>query len=269
MRDTMKSRIRKLQNRKSALRREYDTICVTLKNTGQENRQASFLCKCIFLSIAGFGAGCFLKNPAAALLLSVLFFLIPVWKLKIYAIRYDRYLSSQLESALSLITASYVRTNNLENAMSENLPYIDPLLRAVFEEFLTEYRMNADLERCICNLSQKVSNKVFTEWCTGLIKANRNSVLREELMLIASKFSSIRIVQENLDTETGEILSQYVIMLVLLVFTVPMIYFVNYEWFTYFFSHPLGKCSVAFGVFALGYGIQSIVRCSAPVRYDL
>jgi hypothetical protein len=267
--ESLKSVLLRLQGRKSFFRREAEALRILLRETDRDGRFSELLLKCALLAAAGLAAGLLIRNTAAAPLLSGLGFLIPIWNLKLYSIKYNRHISSQLESSLALITASFIRSSNLEAAIAENLPYFDPLLRLVFEDFLSEYKVNASIETCIRNMSRKINHKVFSQWCTGLIKVCQNSALKEELVQIVSKLSSIRIVQENLDTETSEILTQYIIMLVLLVCTVPLIYFVNYEWFMYFFTHPLGKVSVAFSVFAFTYGVHSIVKCSVPVRYDV
>jgi len=266
-RKSLRKVVFELRGRKSFIRREAETLSIILSETGRDGQFRSLLTKCVVFACIGFTAAFPLNNPAAAPLLSALAFLLPVWNLKLYSIKYEKHISSQLESTLALVTASFIRSNNLEAAVAENLTYFDPLLRQVFEDFLAEYKINANLEACVRHMSVKIRHKVFAEWCTSLIKAIQNSALKEDLILIVSKLSSIRIVQENLDTETREILSQYIIMLILLVMTIPLIFFINYDWFLYFFTHPMGKFSLAFGIFALICGIQSIVRCSMPVRY--
>jgi hypothetical protein len=265
--ETLKKTISRLQGKKSFIRREADALRLLLAQSGMEGRFRSLMTRCFAFAILGSAAAFPLNNAAAAPLLSGLAFLIPIWRLKLYAIKYEKHISSGLESALSLVTASFIRSNNVEIAVSENLTYFDPLLRRVFEEFLCEYRLNANLETCIMHMSMKIGHRVFSEWCTALIKAVRNSALREDLASIVSKLSSARIIQENLDTEKSRILFQYVIMLILLVMTIPLIGLVNRDWFLCFFTHPLGKFAVAFGIFALVCGIQSLVRCSRPVRY--
>jgi len=266
-RKSLKKIVSGLRGRRSFVHREAEALRLILVETGQEGRFATLVAKCVIFAVLGFAAAFPLNNAAAAPLLSALAFLVPVWNLKLYSIKYNKHISSGLESALALVTASFIRSNNLEAAVSENLIYLDPLLRLVFEDFIAEYKVNANTEACVRHMSIKIHHPVFAEWCTALIKSIHNSALKEDLVLIVSKLSSIRIVQENLDTETREILSQYIIMLILLVLTIPLIYLVNYDWYLYFFTHPLGKLSVAFGIFALIYGIQSIVRCSVPVRY--
>ena len=160
--------------------------------------------------------------------------MIPIWKVKIYAIKYEKHISLQLESALSLITSSYIRSHNLVAATTENLPYLDPLIRNVFESFIAETGVNVNMVTCIQNMSRRISHPIFLEWCTSLVKVYNNSALTEDLIAIVSRLSSVRIIQSNLETESREILSQYLLMLLLLVFTLPLIYLVNYSWFLYF-----------------------------------
>lgn len=264
---TLKQVLWQIQGRKPWLKREYEALIALLRESGREGDFESLITKSIFLSIAGLViGGLTLKNVAALPFVAALSFLIPVWNAKIYSIKYDKHISLQLESALALITSSYMRSSNIVTAVKENLSYLDPLIREVFENFLAESNINANIETCIQNMSRRINHPIFSEWCASLIKAYNNSALKEDMIAIVSRLSSIRIIQDNLETETHEILTQYILMLFILVLTLPLIYLVNHTWFLYFFTHPLGKFAVAFGLFALIYGIISIIRCSAPVN---
>lgn len=263
---TLKQTFSRLQGRTPLFRREYEALIKLLRESGREGELPFLSAKSIFLAVVGFTAGgAILKNTIAMPFAAALGLFIPIWSAKIYSIKYDRHISLQLESALALITSSYVRSSNIVAAITENLTYLDPLIRDVFEGFLAECNINANMETCILNMSRRIKHTVFTEWCTSLIKAYNNSALTEDLVAVASRLSAIRIIQDNLETETHEIIIQYILMLFLLVFTLPLIYLINYDWFLYFFTHPLGKFAVAYGLFALIYGISGIIRCSAPV----
>jgi len=266
---TLKQVLRGIQGKKPWHMREYEALVKLLRESGREGDLQFLIVKSILLAVAGIIAGnLILKNTMALPFTAALGFLVPVWNAKVYSIKYDKHISLQLESALALITSSYMRSSNIVAAVTENLSYLDPLIRDVFEGFLAESNVNANMETCILNMSRKINHPIFMEWCSSLVKAYNNSVHKEDLVAIVSRLSAIRIIQDNIETETHEILTQYILMLFLLVFTLPLIYLVNYDWFSYFFSHPLGKFAVAFGIFALIYGLSSIIRCSVPVRFS-
>lgn len=266
---TLKQILRRTQGEKPWLLREYEALLALLRELNRENELRALITKGVILSIAGLLSGyLLLNNPIASPFVAAIGFLIPIWKVKIYAIKYEKHISLQLESALSLITSSYIRSHNLLAATTENLPYLDPLIRNVFESFIAETGVNVNMVTCIQNMSRRISHPIFLEWCTSLVKVYNNSALTEDLIAIVSRLSSVRIIQSNLETESREILSQYLLMLLLLVFTLPLIYLVNYSWFLYFFTHPLGRVAVAFSLGALIYGVNSIIRCSTPIQFS-
>lgn len=51
---------------------------------------------------------------------------------------YERTTRDELETALSIITNAYIRTDDIVLAVRENLDYIKPPLRGVFEKFVQE-----------------------------------------------------------------------------------------------------------------------------------
>ena len=67
--------------------------------------------------------------------------LAPIWYMRAVSDKYKRRLSDQLESALSIITTSYLRTEDIIASVQENLNYISDPLKSVFRSFITEARL--------------------------------------------------------------------------------------------------------------------------------
>ena len=80
----------------------------------------------------------------SALLLSLIH--ISIWYLRSTAASYKKHLNEELETAISIITTSYLRTEDLIRAVKENLPYINEPVKANFEAFVYEAELiNANI----------------------------------------------------------------------------------------------------------------------------
>ena len=71
-------------------------------------------------------------------ILGIGFSLAPIWYLRSTAASYKKHLNEELETAISIITTSYLRTEDLIRAVKENLPYINEPVKANFEAFVYE-----------------------------------------------------------------------------------------------------------------------------------
>lgn len=266
--NSLRRKVLRLRGEQSLQERTLESLAALVGLEGQPGRFVRFLRITSGLGLLGAALGIPFKNLAAPPLLALTFMTGPVLFHTIYRSRYNRHIALSLEGALSLISASYIRTNNLVRSVRENLRFLDPILRRLFEEFLAEQSVNVSMERAILHLSGKLDNAIFKEWCAGLVKAYTNTTLREELTFIVSKLSTVRIIQESLDVETRNALTQYVLMLFLLIGSIPLIYWINYGWFLYFFNHPFGKLAVAVALSAFLTGLWNVVRFSKPIRFD-
>lgn len=240
------------------------------KNILQATRRTSEFYKtiasCVVFAIVGAAVGFLLKNVFAIVALAFGGFMVPIWRLKIYYQKYQKYLSMQLESSVSLITTAYIRTNDIIEAVEDNIENISDLIRPYFEEFLTEYKINPNMKRCIRNLQNKINEPIFKEWCETLIKSYENSEIKENLLSTVEKYSAVRIVQDDLDAETSSALIEYIIMLVVMVAVYPMIKILNSEWFHTFSTLP-GKICVGYSIIVGIYSIKKIIDLTAPVQY--
>ena len=247
-------------------KKEFSNAKNILKVTRKTNElpKTAFLC----VACAGIGAsiGFLLGNPFAIGALAFGGLMAPLWRLKLYYQKYQKYLAMQLESCVSLITTAYMRTNDIIESVEDNVENLSDIIRPYFEEFLTEYKVNPNMKKCIRNLQNKINDPVFKEWCETLIKSYENSEIKENLLGIVEKYSAIRIVQDDLDTETSSALVEYVIMLVAMVGVYPMVKIINDEWFLVYSTFP-GKICVGFSIVVGIYAIKKIIDLTSPVQY--
>ena len=92
-------------------------------------------------------------------------------------------MNEELETAISIITTSYLRTEDLIRSVRENLPYINEPVRANFEAFVYEAELiNANTTSAINSLKMKIPNRVFHEWANILIQCQSDRSMKNTLL---------------------------------------------------------------------------------------
>lgn len=238
-----------------------------LEETGRGAEFAKVCTQCIIFTAVGALIGVALKSILATVILSVMFFMIPLWRVKLYKNKYKKYITAQLESTTSLITISYIRCNNFIQAVEENIDQISPIVRPKFQMFLDECKVNASVKNCVRNLRDSINNSLFREWCEIVLKTIDNSEMKESLLPICEKYTNVKIVQDEIDAEVMGSLIEYIIMMVFMLCAYPLVYFLNTDWFAYYSTLP-GKICVAYTLLVLFISIVKMIGVMQPVEYD-
>jgi hypothetical protein len=216
---------------------------------------------------AGALIGLVLRSVIATAVLGIMFFMIPLWRLKLYRNKYRKYMTAQLESTTSLVTISYIRCNSFIQAVEENIDQISPIVRPKFQKFLDECKVNASVKNCVRNLRDSIDNSLFREWCEIVLKTLDNSEMKEALLPICEKYTNVKIVQDEIDSEVLGSLAEYIIMMLFMLFCYPLVWFLNAEWFAYYSTFP-GKFVVGYTLIVLFFSIIKMISVLQPVDYD-
>ena len=123
---------------KGFFNRESVEIEQLLKSTGRENRFTMVKRISVLLFSLGAVVSLLLNNPFLIPILGAGFALAPVWYLRATASVYKKHLNEELETAISVVTTSYLRSGDLMKAVKENIPYLNPPVKGNFEAFITE-----------------------------------------------------------------------------------------------------------------------------------
>ena len=108
--------------------------------------------------------------------------------------------SSELETALSIITTAYLRSEDILTSVEENLEYLNPPVKTVFADFVSRIRLiDPDLEAALEELKGKIENDVFMEWVDALKSCLYDRSLKTTLTPIVVKLSDMRIVNAELE----------------------------------------------------------------------
>lgn len=239
-----------------------------LSSTGK-SRQFTLVC---FLSVVLFASGAILSvlidNLFLLPALSVAFALIPFFYTANTLSFYDKNTKEELETTLSIITTSYVRSDDILSAVRENIQYIKPPLKEVFQAFEGDATaISSNIKRALFNLKEKVDNDIFREWCDTLIQCQDDRTLKDTLQPIVSKLTDVRIVNNELKTMMASVRNEYWMMVALVIGNVPLLYMLNKDWYeTLMYSVPgkavLGLCGIVILVTAL-----LMMKYTRPIEY--
>lgn len=73
-----------------------------------------------------------IDNPFLVPVFAIAFAMIPFIYAKRTVAYYDNHVKEELETALSIITTSYVRTDDIVSAVKENIQYLKPPVKDIF-----------------------------------------------------------------------------------------------------------------------------------------
>lgn len=171
-----------------------------LQDTGRADRYEAVKRLSLILFAVGAVLAMLIGNVYMVPIMGIGFSLAPIWYLRSTAASYKKHLNEELETAISIIITSYLRTEDLIRSVRENLPYINEPVRANFEAFVYEAELiNANTTSAINSLKMKIPNRVFHEWANILIQCQSDRSMKNTLPTIAQKFSDVRVVQSELE----------------------------------------------------------------------
>jgi len=249
-------------------KRESYEVEQILKATGREGKFESVK---TFAAI-GFAVGCLaallLGNAFLVPVLGLAFAYIPVFYIRATAGTYKKQLNAELETALSIITTSYLRTEDILTSVKENIGFINPPVRAHFEEFITESELiNANTVSALNRLKLKIPNVIFHEWVNTLIRCQSDRTMKNTLLSSIQKFSDVRVVQSELDSSVASIKREAFMMMGLVAINVPLLYVINHDWFNTLVYTLQGKVTLAVCAAIVLFSFVRIMKLSAPIEY--
>lgn len=254
---------------KGFFNRENIEIEQLLASTGREGR--FILMKRISVLLFALGAilSLLLDNPFLIPVLGAGFAFAPVWYLRSTAIIYKKHLNEELETAISVVTTSYLRSGDLLKAVKENITYLNPPVRGSFEAFLTEAEMlNANMVSAINSLKMKIPNRIFHEWCNLLLQCQSDRSMKNTLTFTVQKFSDMRIIQSELEAIINEPKREAFAMMFLVLCNIPLLYVLNKNWFTTLIFTLPGKITLAICAAVILYSFTRIMQLSKPIEYN-
>ncbi len=239
-----------------------------LKDMGREDRYEAVTRLTLLLFAVGAVLALLINNVYMVPILGIGFSLLPVWYLRSTAASYKKHLNEELETAISIITTSYLRTEDLLRSVRENLSYINEPVKASFQAFAWESELiNANTTSTINSLKMKIPDQIFHEWANILIQCQSDRSMKDTLPTIVQKFSDVRIVQSELEAMMQGPRREAITMMFLVIANVPLLYFLNKDWFhTLVYTTP-GKIALAICASIILFSLTQIMKLSRPIEY--
>ena len=225
--------------------------------TGKLKQFTVVCCVSLCLFAGGMIFSVLIGNLFLLPVLSVAFALLPFLYTANMLSYYEKQTKDELETTLSIISTSYVRSDDILSAVRENIVYIRPPLRKLFQAFLGDaIAVSSNTVRALLILREKIDEPIFREWCDTLIQCQEDRVLKDTLQSVVAKLTDVRIVNNELRTMLSSVRNEYWMMVALVVGNIPLLYLLNREWFnTLMFQTPgkivLGICGAVILITAL------------------
>ena len=252
----------------SYIKRELLEVQEILLTTGRE-KQFPMLCTVSFVLFAlGASLAVMMGNFFMVPVLAIGFLFIPLWYIKLTAHTFKKDISAELETALSIITTSYLRNEDILTAVEESIFYLNPPVQTVFQEFVTRIHMvDPDIEGALRELKTKIHNDTFEEWCDALQECQVDRSLKTILTPIVAKLSDMRLVNADLGFMIYEPRKEFITMVVLVLSNIPLLYFLNKDWFETLTKTTMGQLMLSISAASIFFSAARVVKLTKPIEY--
>ena len=267
---SIKEEINEITKRKkvSYFRREVIEVQSILKLTGREGWFPMICTVSLFLFAIGSGIAIVLGNFFSVPVLGIGFMLLPFWYVRLTQTHFKRDIAAELETALSIITTAYLRNEDIVTAVEENIDYLNPPVLSVFKGFVYRIKMiNPDIAAGLEEMKVQLENAVFREWCDALIACQIDRNLKTTLTPIVSKLSDMRVVNGELENMVFEPRKEFISMQLLVVGNIPLLYFLNKDWYNALMHTPLGQIILAICFAAIFISAAFVIKLTQPIEY--
>ncbi|TQI68560.1 hypothetical protein [Clostridium sp. KNHs216] len=240
----------------------------TLKQENKSNRFAQLLTASGILSVIGILISSAMNNLFLAPVLGIGFSLLPFLSILLMATKNRKNLNNALETALSTITSTYIRTDSILKAVAENIDQFDPQVKPTFQRFLIQAEMiSSDIPALLEQMKSGIDSDVFHEWIDALELCQEDRNRKSTLLPIVNKLSDMRSVAGELDYLMYKPLQEFVVMALLLIAEIPIIRMMNEEWSNLLMASLAGKIVIAIDAVILIISLVAVIRNTRPVEY--
>ena len=256
------------RRKKRFIVRQIEEVSEIMRLTDREDKIPVVFIACMVFAIAGTIIASLFDNVFLIPVLGIGMMCLPVWYVKLTASHFKKDISEELETALSVISSAYIRNEDIVTAVEENVHYLNPPIKNVFTDFLVQLKLiDSDVVKAIEGLKTKIDNDVFHEWCDALIQCQSDRNLKSTLTPIVTKLSDVRTVNTELELMLAEPRKEFIIMAMLVVATIPILYFLNKDWYEVLMHTGIGKIVLAVDFAAIFICGAFVVKLTRPIEF--
>lgn len=267
---SIKDEINETTKRKkvSFLRREIMEVQEILKVTGREKRFPMLCAFSLLLFAMGGSIAIMLGNFFLVPVMAIGFMFLPFWYIRLTQSYFKRDIAAELETALSIITTAYLRNEDILTAVEENMNYLNPPVLSVFKGFVSRIKLiNPDIMGALQAMKEQIDNAVFREWCDALIACQLDRSLKTTLTPIVGKLSDMRVVNGELENMVFEPRKEFITMVILVIGNIPLLYFLNKDWYHTLMHSALGQIILSICAMAIFISTAFVIKLTQPIEY--
>ena len=239
-----------------------------LKTMGKGGQFAFVMTSALLLMAAGIILSMMLENLFILPVLAIAGVMVPFVYASNLVTQYKKRVQEELETALSIISLSYCRTDDIVGAVRDNVDNIRPPLQEIFHEFVVDATaVDSNIKRALFRLKDKIANDIFNEWCDTAIRCQDDRLLKDTLMPIVNKFTDVRLVNEELATMIAETKVEYWSMVMMVVAVIPILYFLNKDWYNTLMDTTVGKIMLTICAITIMVTYLFLRRFTKPIEY--
>lgn len=267
---TLRTEINEFAHRKkpSLIRREILQAQSSLAADGKSEKFPLICAVSLALLIFGAVAAIYFRNVFLVPVLAVGMMFLPFWYVRLTAGNFKKEVSAELETALSVITTAYLRSENFTQAVEENVRYLAEPVQGVFQRLLARIKhLDPDINAALGELKNAIDNEVWQEWCDAVAACQTDRTLKTTLPPIVNKLSDMRLVNGELELLTTQPRKEFYTMALLTLGNIPLVKFINSDWYATLTQTPLGQAVIAICVAAVFVSFAFVVRLTQPIEY--
>lgn len=250
------------------LKREILEVKEILAATGRENQFPVLCTTALLLFAMGASAAILMNNFFMVPVLAIGFLFVPFWYIKLTSHSYKKDVAAELETALSIITTSYLRNEDILTAVEESIEYLNPPVQTIFQEFSSQVRLvNSDVGYALRELKTKIHNDTYEEWCDALLECQMDRSLKTILTPIVAKLSDTRLVNAELEYLIYEPRKEFMTMVILVIGNIPLLYFLNKDWYMALMTTAIGQIMLSITAAVIFISAAKVVQLTKPIEY--
>ena len=267
---TLHDKVKIAQGKKKSrkISEELRHINDALVATGKGAQFVKICAVSLTLFICGVMGSVLINNIFLVPIVSIALALLPFIYAKTTISYYDKHIEEEMETALSIITTSYIRSDDIVSAVKENIHYLKPPINDIFKSFFGEATaISSDIKHALHKLKDKIDNQIFKEWCDTLIQCQDDRTLKSSLLPVVSKLSDVRIVNNELKTILFEPRKEYLMMVAMVIGNIPLLYMLNKDWYSTLMDTLPGKFVLALTGVVILVTALLMMKYTKPVEY--
>lgn len=243
-------------------------IQFALEVTNKQNTFSTICFISFFLFVSGVVFSFLIGNYLLMPIFALGFSFIPYAYIKGTVTQFNKRINEELETALSVITSSYVRTENIIMSVEENIDNIKYPVKQVFKEFLGQTKLiNSNMRMAIENLKGKINNTIYHEWCDVLMACQEDRTLKGILYPVAETLTEVKIVNGELEKLLSNPKREFFGVLITVYSIIPILYFLNKDWFNALIFTVQGKTVLTISIIVTLLCIVKVIKYTRPIEY--